>query len=179
MRFCEFVGCKYPVFGTDKVTGKGYCRSHQTQRTDFDRRTIIQKAMDKQNNLQSKIRGLGNAAVAKDDWSKRQLELWFDNVAEEIKKNPRCWECNMWIPEQFYRHASAHIFPKRIFKSIQTHPMNYLILGAGCGCHHKFDSSVEAASKMKVWKVAVQSFKQFENEIKEKHKYLDLFKQYQ
>lgn len=55
MRFCEANKCNQPVFGTDKKTGKGYCRSHQTLREDFDRRSIIQKAIAKQGRLSNKV----------------------------------------------------------------------------------------------------------------------------
>lgn len=59
MRFCSF--CKtVPVFGTDKKTGLGYCRNHQTMRTDYDKRTIIQKAVAKQGRVSTKVRGLRN-----------------------------------------------------------------------------------------------------------------------
>ena len=34
MRTCEYKNCTYPVFGTDKNTNIGYCRSHQGHRTD-------------------------------------------------------------------------------------------------------------------------------------------------
>lgn len=33
-RTCNVNNCFYPVFGTDKNTGKGYCSRHQTLRTD-------------------------------------------------------------------------------------------------------------------------------------------------
>ncbi len=59
MRFCEAPKCSSPVFGTCKKSGKGYCRSHQTRREDYDRRTIIQKAVAKQKGLNNKVRGLG------------------------------------------------------------------------------------------------------------------------
>jgi len=108
--------------------------------------------------------------------SKGELDKWFDYVATVIKANPHCWNCGEFIPEQYYRHASAHIFPKAHFESVKTHPLNFLILGAGCGCHHEFDSSIDAACEMKVWPTAVLRFIAFENNITETHKYLGLFK---
>lgn len=106
--------------------------------------------------------------AAKDDW--------FDYVATIIKPSPYCWNCGEFISENYYRHASAHIFPKAIFESVATHPFNFLVLGAGCGCHNEFDSNIENAAKMQVWAKAVERFKMFEAQIKEKHKYLELFK---
>ncbi len=46
MRLC--VKCKkFGVFGTDTITGLGYCKSHQYLRTDRDTRTPLQKALDR------------------------------------------------------------------------------------------------------------------------------------
>lgn len=42
MKFCNEPNCSYPVFG------KGFCRNHQYMREDYDRRSIVQKAMDKE-----------------------------------------------------------------------------------------------------------------------------------
>lgn len=106
---------------------------------------------------------------------KTELDRWFDCVAAIIKIYPYCCNCGEFITEKYYRHASAHIFPKAHFPSIATHPSNYLILGAGCGCHSEFDSSIENAAKMKIWKIAVERFRLFEYTITEKHKYLNLF----
>jgi len=104
-------------------------------------------------------------------------ELWFAIVANEIRKNPYCWETGEYISEDDYRNASAHIFPKSIFKSVATHPLNFLILSPRNGSHDK-THRLDTFSKMKVFKMAVERFKIFEPYITEKHKYLDLFKQY-
>lgn len=98
--------------------------------------------------------------VNKDDW---KLESWFTAAAKELSFKPFCMECGDYIPKDYYRHATAHILPKRErfgFPSMSVHPKNKLFLGAGCGCHHKYDSSWEAASKMKVWPIAVAAFKE-------------------
>lgn len=108
--------------------------------------------------------------------NKTELDRWFAYVATVIKSNPHCWNCGEFIPEQYYRHASAHIFPKAHFDSVKTHPLNFLVLGAGCGCHSEFDSSIDKASQMKIWGMAVSRFEKFKDSITETHKYLDLFK---
>lgn len=105
------------------------------------------------------------------------LEQWFDNIARQIRNSPFCWECKAYISERYYRHATAHIFPKAIFESVATHPMNYLILGAACGCHDK-THRLDTFSDMKVFGEACRRFKLFEKSITEKHKYLNTFKQY-
>ena len=105
-------------------------------------------------------------------------ELWFAKIAAEIRQHPYCWECNAWIAPEYYRHASAHIFAKNEnfgFPSVATHPKNYLILGASCGCHDK-THRLDTFCKMGIWKEAVDRFKEFEGCITEKHKYLNQFK---
>ena len=168
MRFCEHNNCNSPVFGTDKLTKIGYCKTHQRNRTDLDKRSIAQKAMSKskQKIISGKIRSTGNF-ISKIEYDLKlerhqELELWYDNIAKIIDKNPYCWNCGAFIPKSFYRAATAHVIPKRRvygFPSVKTHESNYLILGAGCGCHGKYDTCWEYASKMKIWPIAVERFK--------------------
>ncbi len=49
MRICEAEKCDTPVFGTCKITRKGYCKRHQSLREDFDKRSLTQKAISKIN----------------------------------------------------------------------------------------------------------------------------------
>lgn len=118
-----------------------------------------------------------------------ELEKWFDYIATLIKAHPYCRNCDTPIPIDYYaaqndktmvrrllRSSSAHIFPKSLFPSVATHPLNHLIIGAGCGCHPTFDHSLDKACEMRIWPLAVERFRKFEHEIKETHKYLDLFK---
>lgn len=87
-----------------------------------------------------------------------ELEDFFRLAALEIARKPYCMSCGEWILEQYYRHATAHILPKKLFKSVATHPSNYLILSASCGCHDK--SHVWAKfEQMNVWSIAVTKFK--------------------
>jgi len=182
MRKCQAPdGCNTPVFGTDKLLNKGYCRSHQNLRTDLDRRSSYEKAMNPK--LKLRNRNLDREGVLTIEevqvvGKNTELNKWFDEIAIEIAKNPYCWNCQTFIPSDYYRHATAHIFPKSLFPSVSTHPLNYLVLGSGCGCHHTFDKSVEAASKMKIWRTACARFMIFEERIVENHKYYDYFKQY-
>lgn len=100
--------------------------------------------------------------------------FWFDQRIKELAQKPYCVECKARIPDQFYRHAVAHIFPKNIFHSVATHRWNYIFLGAGCGCHDK-THTILSFSKMKCFPLAIVRFRQFQKEIIERHKYLDLF----
>lgn len=93
---------------------------------------------------------------------KYELQVWFDTI--RIKhftySNGRgmCMECGEMIQEQFSRHATAHLLPKKLFKSVATHELNYLILGAGCGCHEK-THRVDKFIQMKIWPEAAGRIK--------------------
>lgn len=81
------------------------------------------------------------------------LDRWFDDIKNYHCGKAggcNCMECKQWIPEPYMRHATAHLLPKKIFKSVATHPKNYLILGAGCGCHDK-THTISKFVKMKIW----------------------------
>jgi hypothetical protein len=164
MKACLHSGCIYPVFS------HGYCKFHQGKRQDEkykeSRKSLVQKHMEKMKKEK------------KDDvvGEKSELDKWYDNIIEKhLKPFPYCSNCGEPIPEKYFRHAVAHIFPKNIFPSVATNEWNFVIAGAGCGCHndtHRLDTF----SKMEIFEVAIRKFKHFENQIKEHHKYLDEFK---
>lgn len=160
MRICGKPECTNPVFGTDKLTKVGYCKNHQYLRTDKKKPSV--KA------LQTKIRSYMSKDIEslktdiKEIMTRKGLEDWFMYVMRKIQDNPKCCNCGAFIPKAFYRAACAHILPKRKeygCPSVATNRDNYLILGAGCGCHSKFDNSWDDAQKMKVWPLAVERFR--------------------
>lgn len=105
-----------------------------------------------------------------------ELEQWFkDREQDIINSGQRCWECNEYIPVAYLRHATAHLFPKSIYKSVATNENNWVCLCVKNGCHNIFDSSIDNASEMKVWKIAVERYLLFKSEITEIHKYQSLF----
>lgn len=179
-RQCGKQGCYFGVFGTDRKSGIGYCLYHQYLRTDLDRRSIQQKAMEK-TKLASKNGNRGTVStgnIAKVIESEQnELEEFFEMAAKQIKKNPYCWETGDYISVVDYRSATAHIFPKSIFKSIQSHPLNFLILSPRNGAHNK-THRLDTFAKMDVFPIAIKRFLEFEPLITEKHKYLDQFKKY-
>lgn len=186
MQFCSFEKCRYPNFGKDKLTGLPYCRMHQTKRTDFDRRTIIRKAIDKQKSLSTKIRGLQFTPTNLIQLEEKGLiegeglALWF-KVKMELNE-PRCMNCGAYKPElkqwtKGWHSCQAHLLPKRHFRSINTHPLVGLVLGTGfsglCFCHDIYDGSWDAASKMNIWPEVCRRFLILYPLIKpEEHKYI-------
>lgn len=92
--------------------------------------------------------------------SKLELDVWFDNIRNKhwVGGFCSCMECGVAIPVAYSRHATAHLLPKKLFKSVATHELNYLILGAGCGCHYGTDR-VDKFCQMKVWPEAARRIK--------------------
>lgn len=88
------------------------------------------------------------------------LKKWFADIEAEHCSNGMgiCQECGAAIPKAFFRAATAHLLPKKLFKSVAAHPLNYLVLGAACGCHYKTDR-VDQFIKMKVWPEAARRIK--------------------
>jgi hypothetical protein len=163
MKLCTADNCYNPVFGG------GYCRNHQYKRQDKKSvKTAYEKAVEqkKKSANNSKVRSLINtdqnklvANQAAEDIDK--MEKWVEQFAAIIEANPHCDECGTFIPKKYYRAASAHCLPKRKdygFPSVKLHPDNRLVLGAGCGCHHKYDSTWEQAAQMKIFPKAIEIF---------------------
>lgn len=91
--------------------------------------------------------GTGRAAT------KASQDVWFEKIEKEHwgdSDRCACSECGEQIPVAFARHATAHLFPKRLFPSVATHPLNYMILGAGCGCHEK-THRIDKIVTLRVW----------------------------
>lgn len=89
------------------------------------------------------------------------LDKWFEGIEKKYCGEHGytfCMECGAVVPQTYIRHATAHLLPKKLFKSIATHELNYLILGAGCGCHEK-THRVDKFVKMKVWPEAARRIK--------------------
>lgn len=129
------------------------------------------EAKQQGNLLRSKHHRIVKVQVVKND----DLERYFAIIATIIEANPYCTECGEWIPPKLYRAATAHIFPKGLFESVQSHPLNFLILGAGC-CHDK-THTIATFKKMKVFRIAVARYLKFKHLITETHKYQTLFKE--
>ncbi len=105
------------------------------------------------------------------------MDKFWTHAEKVIAKTERCWNCGEWIAPQYYRAATGHIFPKAIFESIASNEWNFVVVGAGCGCHSD-THTLEKFSKMPVFGTAVNRFRKFEHLITETHKYLSLFREY-
>lgn len=130
----------------------------------------------KENQERDKKRSERNGIDLKlEDNSGKELWDWYERQVRRLKDE--CEECGCKTKMRKREHwAVAHIFSKGLFPSIATNDDNWMELCSGC--HTKFDDNLEKASKMKVFKTAIERFKKFEHLITENHKYLDLFKHY-
>lgn len=186
MQFCSVDKCNYPNFSIDKNTRLPYCRMHQTKRTDYDRRTIIHKAMDKQKALSTKVRSLqndpNNLALLEEKGivKNHELELWFymqmqanEKICENCGKSLNHYNDNDWRGSQ---HHIVDKSPLNGCPSIATHPLNHLVLGKWC-CHSQWHTSFLNASKMPVFAKAQEKFLLFQkfiapDELKKVNPYL-------
>ena len=177
MRFCEADNCNQPVWGTCKISRKGYCKRHQTLREDFDPATILQKAIKKQRQNASIKTGRELRNLVQDNPEvkapKEYVELseWFQERMGRLEvKCENCGATNFWLEQNKetkvgklkWRSCQAHLMPKRHFKSLMTHPLNGMVLGSGysglCNCHDNYDATWEKAAKMKIWDEVVRRF---------------------
>jgi len=104
-----------------------------------------------------RLKKVGDKRKAKIEAQKASGDSILDTWFEEIEKRhcgehgfTHCMECGAVVPRSFIRHATAHLLPKKLFKSVAVHTLNYLILGAGCGCHEK-THRIDKFIKMKIW----------------------------
>jgi hypothetical protein len=162
-----------------------YCRKNQKNKMQLEKakeRQSLRQLIKTKENIKIAERNIPNMSQKEIDVAvKNELELWFSKIRlkEMVVVQPynghdysggNCWECGVHIPATYFRAATAHVLPKRKeygFPSVSVHPKNYLILGAGCGCHDRYDRSWEDASKMKIWGEAVKRFKEIYPFIKE------------
>lgn len=101
-------------------------------------------------------------AKQKEDKPKRdELQAWFKARVSEMKGV--CQECGCKINKNNYAMAImsvAHLLPKRnnMFPSVATHPENWIELCVTNGCHGRYDTRWDDATKMKIWPSVVEKF---------------------
>lgn len=165
MRFCEHIGCDKPVFGTDKKTRTGYCKTHQYLRTDIDKDGIIQRAMKKQrqNVVEKTGRNLRNLASEEPEVKAPKdyavLERWFKDRQKEM--TGRCMNCGgkTEAHTKMYKCSIAHILPKAYFKSVATNEDNWLELCFyGNSCHSQMDNKMLDLIDMNCFDTIIQKF---------------------
>ena len=165
MRFCEADNCNQPVWGTCKISRRGYCKRHQNLREDFDPATILQKAIKKQrkNAAIKDGRALRVLAVTEPEVKAgkdyAELDRWFKERHKEM--TGVCMNCGGRTEKDktHYKCSVAHLLPKAYFKSVATHPDNWLEL---CfynnSCHTNFDNKMIDLIDLHCFDAVIQKF---------------------
>ena len=180
--YCDFSGCS----NIKKIGCGRYCWDHREHDPGFARKEADKARKQDAKKLRLLSDGKQGSGYSNEDNKLvdnagaqriKSLTEFFKEAAVEIAKDPRCWECKAKIDPWDYRNATAHILPKGIFHSIETHPLCYVVANTRCGCHGK-THRMDTFAKMKIFPLAVSRFRQFEHLITEKHKLLDEFLKY-
>ena len=100
MRFCEADNCNQPVWGTCKISRKGYCKRHQSLREDFDPSTILQKAIKKQRKNSAERTGRALRVLAVTDDGNREMAEKHKTKSELLREADRLFS-------QFIRNRDA------------------------------------------------------------------------
>lgn len=136
-KICEVTGCMYPVFGTDKITGKHYCGRHQYKRTDLKK-----KRQEK-------------ADVHREDWITYE-KVWNTQPHE-------CFECGEPIPAPIIDNFH-HVLPKGElrYKHLRHKVKNIKILCCRLqknNCHGKVTNGIKSAKMIKCEAETIEYFK--------------------
>lgn len=98
----------------------------------------------------------GKSLVAGDS----DLKRWFEERRKEL--TGRCAHCggrSCKDSDQYWKFSVAHILPKIIFKSVATHPLNYIEL---CffnnSCHTNFDNKTLDIMDLNCFDLVIQRF---------------------
>jgi len=124
MRICSAQNCNYNVFGTDKNTGKGYCKIHQFLRSDIVR-TIKKKSIKERNKCLSK--------------NKYDFDVFQWGFKSELsmfrwiwKNRPHRSEISrrdlMKVNHSLFLNMFAHILPKKQYPLFRYNPNNIMQL---------------------------------------------------
>lgn len=89
-----------------------------------------------------------------------ELDRWFQARRKEM--GGRCLNCGEKTTkhqDQWYKSGIAHILPKNIFKSIKTHPLNWVEL---CfwknNCHGNYDNHMIDITELNCYALVIERF---------------------
>lgn len=89
-----------------------------------------------------------------------ELDRWFQARRNEMEG--RCLHCNEVTTkhqDQWYKSSIAHILPKRLFRSVATHPLNWIEL---CfwknNCHANYDNHIIDITELNCYDLVIERF---------------------
>lgn len=143
----------------------------------FDGRPLPEKKIYKMKAVSDKLAAKKKeqkASLGEDD---PQKEKWFKARQREMIGVCQCG-CGQESQKNdklYFRHSAAHIFPKKIFESIQYHRLNWVERRFWGGCHATMDNkSMDLWPNMADWEDIKEKFYQLApllTEEERKHKF--------
>lgn len=94
----------------------------------------------------------------------KKLEKWFNDRRKEMKGFCvcGCGSLSSKNDDKYFKFSAAHVLPKKNFKSLMYHPLNFIELSYWNGCHTVFDNmgyDYCKNTKPELWKIVVERFK--------------------
>lgn len=92
---------------------------------------------------------------------KSDLDQWFEERRAELVGVCQCGcgQKSCKDDDLYFKHSICHIFPKRIFKSVAMHPLNFIERAFWGGCHSVLDdTSMDKWPNMADWEDIVAKF---------------------
>ena len=88
------------------------------------------------------------------------MKRWFADRRAEMKGTcSHCGEKTLKHNDKMYHYCIAHILPKAYFKSVATHPLNWIELCFyGNSCHTNFDNYMIDLIELNCWDEVVTKF---------------------
>lgn len=89
-----------------------------------------------------------------------ELDRWFQARRKEMQgRCLHCGEVTTKHQDNWYKCSIAHLLPKRLFKSIATHPLNWIEL---CfwknNCHGNFDNNILDITELNCYDLVIERF---------------------
>ena len=163
MRTCSVDNCNYSVFGTDKKTGKGYCKFHQSKRTDKKATVRTFKPIAKRSK-KTPFHKIGWGFISQVDLFQK---LWNSSAKHVC---PYTGEILDYIPMDRRICCFAHVLPKGRYPLFKLNPENIRIVFPDF--HHAVDQGTSEDRKkhpdwrFDLWNQDVQTMKEKYQEFK-------------
>lgn len=127
-----------------------------------------------------KIKTATPKAIEKRKEDRKDFRDFFSKAIEELERNPFCQNCGGKIKTFLHPvNNIAHILNKSKYKSVSTHPENYIFLCSSkdeiSSCHEVFDNKMSERKNMECFTLAYRKFKKFENQVLERGAEFDIF----
>lgn len=89
-----------------------------------------------------------------------ELNRWFQERRKEMTGNcMHCGRISCRNSDQYYKFSIAHILPKRLFKSVATHPLNWIELCFWTNnCHGNMDNNILDLIYLNCFSIVIDRF---------------------